>query len=138
MKRKKRITIRLHLRRLWAALLVSWFASGVDAATDGAWDQSPLACYEVPALSSIPRLPDALPSDGRLSSQLRLVAAKGEFEPVSFVIAPRSDVAKLVLKASADSVEKGEAVLSDWMEFEYKVAELRTEYLMDKRFADGE
>lgn len=59
-----------------------------------------MACYEVPAISSIARLPDALPSDARLSSRLRIVAAKGEFEPVSFVIAPRADVAKLVLKAS--------------------------------------
>lgn len=92
--------IRLDLRRLLGAVLVSCIASGLNAATDAPWSQGPLACYEVPALSSIPRLPDTLPSDGRLSSQLRMVAAKGEFEPVSFVIAPRSNVAKLVLKAS--------------------------------------
>ena len=36
----------------------------------------------------------------------------------------------------ADTVTKGQAVLGDWMEFSYKVAELRMEYLMNKRFAD--
>lgn len=37
----------------------------------------------------------------------------------------------------ADTVRKGPEVLGDWMEFTYKVAELRTEYLMDKRFKDS-
>ncbi len=81
-------------------MLMSCIVPGLGAATDVPWSQGPLACYEVPAISSIARLPDALPSDGRLSSQLRMVAAKGEFEPVSFVIAPRSNIARLVLKAS--------------------------------------
>ena len=83
----------------WAAIIIC-IASRLDAAVDAPWSQAPLACYEVPALSSIARLPDTLPSDGRLGSQLRMVAAKGEYEPASFVIAPRSNVVKLVLKAS--------------------------------------
>ena len=37
---------------------------------------------------------------------------------------------------NAETVKKGRAVLGDWMEFQYKVAELRTEYLIDKRFSD--
>ena len=37
-----------------------------------------------------------------------------------------------------DAIEKGQAFLADWMEFKYKVAELRTEYLMDKRFSVSE
>ena len=37
-----------------------------------------------------------------------------------------------------DTIEKGQAFLAEWMEFKYKVAELRTEYLMDKRFSDSE
>jgi len=37
----------------------------------------------------------------------------------------------------ADTVKTGRAIVGDWMEFPYKVAELRREYLMDKRFADG-
>ncbi len=38
----------------------------------------------------------------------------------------------------AQSVQKASAVLEDWMEFEYKIAELRTEYLLQKRFAESE
>ena len=57
--------------------------------------------YAIPALSSIPRLPDKMTTDGRLSNQLRIVAAQGEFEPASFVIAPKADVARLELKPSA-------------------------------------
>lgn len=37
----------------------------------------------------------------------------------------------------ADTVRKGQKALGDWMEFTYKVAELRTEYLMNKRFKDS-
>jgi len=37
----------------------------------------------------------------------------------------------------ADTVKKGRAIVGDWMEFPYKVAELRTEYLMNKRFEDS-
>lgn len=37
-----------------------------------------------------------------------------------------------------DTIEKGQAFLAEWMEFKYRVAELRTEYLMDKRFSDSE
>jgi len=37
-----------------------------------------------------------------------------------------------------DTIETGQAFLADWMEFKYKVAELRTEYLMDKRFSGSE
>ncbi|YCM44621.1 hypothetical protein V2O64_01120 [Verrucomicrobiaceae bacterium 227] len=60
-----------------------------------------LTLFEVPALSSIPRLPDALPSDARLTKELRLVAAQGEFEPASFVIAPHVDVSRLTISASS-------------------------------------
>ena len=64
------------------------------------WSKGPVSCYQVPAISSIPRLPDEISSDARLSSQLRVIAAKGEYEPVSFIISPRTDIAKLTLKAS--------------------------------------
>jgi len=37
----------------------------------------------------------------------------------------------------ADTVKKGQAIVGDWMEFPYKAAELRTEYLMNKRFVDS-
>lgn len=37
---------------------------------------------------------------------------------------------------TAESVEKSRKIMGDWMEFKYKVAELRTDYLINKRFAD--
>ena len=87
--------------RRFLAVLICCIAFEMDAARVAPWSQGPLACYEVAALSSIARLPDTLPSDARLSSHLRMVAAKGEYEPVSFVVAPRSNVAKLALKPSS-------------------------------------
>jgi hypothetical protein len=70
-------------------------------------NQTGFDTYEVPALSSIPRLPDRLPKDGKLSKQLRVVAAQGEFEPASFVIAPRTNVAKLEFKTNSLSGPAG-------------------------------
>jgi len=72
--------------------------SGANA--ESPWDRGPIACYVVPALSSIQRLPDRLPSDGRVNDKMRIVAAKGEFEPASFVVAPRRDIEKFELRAS--------------------------------------
>lgn len=40
--------------------------------------------YAVPAMSDIMRVPDVYPKDGRLNGELRIVAAKNEFEPASF------------------------------------------------------
>lgn len=36
---------------------------------------------------------------------------------------------------TAETVEKGRRFLNDWMEFKYKVSELRSDYLLDKLFA---
>jgi hypothetical protein len=71
------------------------------AVPDQPWSTGPFACYAVAPLSSIPRLPDKISEDAKLSSLIRLVAAQGEFEPASFVIQPRQDVAKLELKPTA-------------------------------------
>lgn len=72
-----------------------------DAAQGTPWADHSLACYVVPPISSVKRLPDTLPSDGKLSDQLYVVAAKGELEPVSFVIVPFEDFAKVKVNASA-------------------------------------
>ncbi len=92
--------LRFSLSGLLAVVLMGSGTPVAGAATEGFGSEGPLVCYTVPALSSCPRLPHTLPRDGRLSSQLRIVAAKGAFEPVSFVISPRVNVARLELKAS--------------------------------------
>ena len=40
-------------------------------------------------------------------------------------------------KWDAGSVEKVSKLVNDWMEFNYKVSELRTDYLVNKRFAEA-
>ena len=72
-----------------------------DEAKGTPWANRPLACYVVPAMSSIKRLPEAIPADGKLGDRLNVVAAKGEFEPVSFVVFPFRDFATLEVTATA-------------------------------------
>jgi len=59
------------------------------------------AYYAVPALSSVKRLPNVFPADGKFAGELQIVATKGEFEPASFVVYSFTNVAKAELKASA-------------------------------------
>lgn len=72
----------------------------VTAGVAGADDGLPFDCYVVPAISSIRRLPDAVPTDGQKTMQLGIVAARGEYEPASCVLVPTRPVAALELKAS--------------------------------------
>ncbi len=65
------------------------------------WADGPFACYAVPPLSPVIRVPGRLPPDAVLSDGLRIIAARGEFEPASFLIAPRRDVAKLEIRPTA-------------------------------------
>ena len=66
--------------------LVCWavFALEAGAALAG------VSHWAVEPMSSARRLPDAEPTDGRPGGEVRLVAARGEYEPGSFVL--RSDV----------------------------------------------
>ncbi len=58
-------------------------------------------CYVVKPTSSTMILPDTEPVPGELSTALTVTAARGEYEPVSFVLRPESDLADLRLKATA-------------------------------------
>ncbi len=82
-----------------AFFCVGMMIGGVVAANP--WAQSPVECYVVPAMSSEQRLPHKIPTDGQLGDQLHVIAAQGEFEPVSFVMVPRQNVERLELKAEA-------------------------------------
>lgn len=62
--------------------------------------ENPFTCYEVPPMSSVKRLPDSLPSDAVRTDCLRVIAAKGEYEPVSFVVVPHRSVDRFELKIS--------------------------------------
>lgn len=71
---------------------------------------SPFAYFVVPAMSEIMRLPDTYPADGRLNSDLRIVAAQGEFEPASFQLYSFADKSNVVLTASALQGPDGERI----------------------------
>ena len=60
---------------------------------------APVLWYAVPALSSIQRLPDQYPVDGKLNAPLRVVAMRGEFEPASFVVYTCEDAEKFLVTA---------------------------------------
>ena len=64
------------------------------------WQKAPVLYYAVEAMSDIKRLPDRYPVDGALAAPLEIVAAKGEFEPASFVVYPQKDVDRFELKVS--------------------------------------
>ena len=66
--------------------------------------------YTVPALSSIPRLPDQFPVDGRLGAPLRVVAARDEFEPASFVVYPFADAKALQVTAGDLRTSAGDVI----------------------------
>jgi len=80
---------------------LSLTAASLLAAPDSPWSKGPFECYAVPPMSSNLRLPDRLPEDAHLSSELKVVAAQGEFEPSSFLIVGRENVAKVEFKPSA-------------------------------------
>ena len=71
-----------------------------DMKKTGNWLDQPIACYLVPPMSSVKRLPDIVPLDGSLGREIKIFAAKGEFEPASFVVFSFADMPKVELKAS--------------------------------------
>jgi hypothetical protein len=101
--------MRSNAKRLGAGIGLACLVSSLYAATERPWDTGPVVCYDVQAMSSFKRLPDALSPDAKRSDQLRLVAAQGEYEPASFVVAPRSDVSKFEVIPSA--LTNGENVI---------------------------
>ena len=85
------------IRRACAAALAALAATGTAPAAG----DLPFDCYVVEPLSSVKRLPGRVPTDGTKALRLRIIAAKGEYEPASFVLVPTRAVARLELKASA-------------------------------------
>lgn len=66
--------------------------------------------YAVPAVSNLMRLPEQYPVDGVPGGEVRLIAAKDEYEPASFVLFPFRD--RTLTFAVADLKTKSGAVLS--------------------------
>ncbi len=67
--------------------------------------------YAVPALSPLMRLPETYPIDGRCGGELRVIAARDEYEPTSFLLYAFDELPAVELVVS-DLQGPGGAVLS--------------------------
>lgn len=76
-----------------------------DLKNTPAWANAPAVYYVVDPLSDIRRTPDLYPEDGRIAAPLEIIAARGEFEPGSFVVYARKNADRFTLKIS-DLVHK--------------------------------
>ena len=64
----------------------------------------------VQAVSSIIRTPEEFPQDAEYTPEARAAAAKGEFEPFSFIAHPYENIEKFEMKASDFKSEDGAAI----------------------------
>ena len=69
-----------------------------------------LTWFAVPAMSDRMRLHDNYPADGRLEGDLRVVVARDEFEPVSFVLFPFADHPEATLRLSPLKSKSGATI----------------------------
>ena len=74
---------------------------------------APFVHYAVPPMSDVQRLEDVYPIDGRASAPVRIVAAKGEFEPGSFLVYPLSNLGKVSFSLSPFTTAKGQVFPAD-------------------------
>ena len=61
--------------------------------------EAPFVWYSVPPLSSIQRLPEQYPVDGKILAPLQVVSMRDEFEPASFVLYPFQDIGAVQVTA---------------------------------------
>jgi hypothetical protein len=66
----------------------------------GSAGQPAVVHYVVPAMSVLQRLPDAYPVDGQAGGELRIIAAKDEYEPASFQLLAFKDFKSVQLNVS--------------------------------------
>ena len=69
--------------------------------------------WAVPAMSGVQRLPDAIPADGERGGTVRIVAARGEYEPGSFVVRADEDLGKVQPVIGRFASEKGDVFPAD-------------------------
>lgn len=74
---------------------------------------APVVWYAVPAMSDIMRLPGVYPIDGELGAELKIVAAKDEYEPASFLLMAFKNLDKVELKPSELKSPEGAVIPSD-------------------------
>ena len=69
--------------------------------------------WSVPAMSGVQRLPDSIPADGEEGGTVRIVAARGEYEPGSFVVRADADLGKVQPVVGTFTNENGDVFPAD-------------------------
>lgn len=64
--------------------------------------------YAVPAMSELQRLPEAYPGDGVAGGEVRITAAREEYEPGSFLVWGNRDLGKVDFSLTAFRTDSGE------------------------------
>jgi hypothetical protein len=76
------------------------------------WTPS-LMCYAVNPISSILRMQDQTPPDGKLCDQLKVMATPGEYEPASFILYSLDDLGSVTIKTSDFTCKAGKIPASE-------------------------
>ncbi len=74
---------------------------------------APFVHYAVPPMSDVQRLEDVYPIDGQAAAPVRIVAAKGEFEPGSFLVYPLSSLGKVSFSLTPFTTAAGQVFPQD-------------------------
>ena len=72
-----------------------------------------VAWWSVPAMSGVQRLPDTIPADGEQGGTVKIIAARGEYEPGSFVVRSDADLGKVSFTIGELKNEKGDVFPAD-------------------------
>ncbi|MBE2203543.1 MAG: hypothetical protein IAE94_04330 [Chthoniobacterales bacterium] len=90
------------------AALTTRVREAVAASPEPGAKMSPLFAYfVVPPMSNVKRTETTFPEDGVLGGTVRIIAARGEFEPASVVFFPFADAKKVEIKVSDLTGKKG-------------------------------
>ena len=90
------------------AVVAFWSCTFVACAAD-----MDVTWWAVPAMSEEQRLPDVVPTDGEKCGTVRIVGAKDEYEPGSFVVRASCDLGKISVSVGALRDEKGRVFPAD-------------------------
>ena len=88
-------------------------ATGIVASCMIGAQAAALVHYEVPPMSDVKRLPDTPVADGVKGGTVRIILAKDEYEPGSFVIEPLEDLGRVQLALTPFTNERGETLPAD-------------------------
>ena len=102
-----------HLQRAKAAkgdqaVLASRVAADFEKAPNASFVH-----YAVPAMSNVQRMPDMYPLDGQAGQPVRIIAAKDEFEPGSFLVYPLQNLGKVTFTLTPFKTKDGKTFPAD-------------------------